>query len=157
MFELSSQAGESGGISLSFHQVCTRVRAVIVPSLLIAGLPSLSTSVAAIGEHQSLDIAVAVRRAAEGEAEAEQFRRVVHLPRDRVDFVEGRGGRALAGRLLAEVEAGVQDRDIGLHRDGVGLAIDLHVGQERLPHAAAETLDTVEDIGQIHEPVLADE
>src|SRR6478735_6054703 len=46
LFELSSQAGESGGISLSFHKVCTRVSAEIVPSTLIAGLPSLSTSVA---------------------------------------------------------------------------------------------------------------
>ena len=42
---LSSQTGESCGISLSFHHFCTRVRAFTVPSLLIAGLPSLSTSV----------------------------------------------------------------------------------------------------------------
>src|SRR3954454_9450361 len=45
LFLLSSQAGESGGISLSFHQVCTRVRAEIVPGLFSVGLPSLSTSV----------------------------------------------------------------------------------------------------------------
>src|SRR5581483_616744 len=111
---------------------------------------------AAVGAEQGDDVAAAVRCAAEREADAEQLRRVVDLPRDGFDVVPGGGRLALAGRLLHQVEPDVHDRQVRLHRDGVGLAVDLDVGEELREHPAAEVLDGVEDVGDVDQAVLGD-
>ena len=69
-------------------------------------------------------------------------------------LIERRRRNPLAGGLLAEIQPGVHDAEVGLHRDGVDATVGRDVRQQLRPHPPSQVLQAVVEVGQVDEALL---